>query len=117
MRKVKYTRGRTVGDRLDYFCLRGCGCWPWTASTANGYGVLMVNKRREYAHRLSYARFNGPIPDGLDIDHICRNRTCINPDHLEPVTRGENVRRSPISRPGMFSRGISVARDKHGRFA
>ncbi|WP_375791707.1 HNH endonuclease signature motif containing protein [Actinoplanes campanulatus] len=48
------------------------------------------------AHRYSYESLIGPIPDGLTIDHLCRNRPCINPDHLEPVTQAENNRRVPV---------------------
>lgn len=78
------------------------GCWLWTAgSNGNGYGVFHVgvvegSKVRSYAHRWSYEQHVGPIPDGLDIDHLCRVRECVNPDHLEPVTRRTNLRRSPL---------------------
>ena len=113
----KRTRGRTVDERLDSFTKKDGGCWLWMGCLRNGYGVLMVSKKAEYAHRLSYERFRGSIPAGLDIDHLCRNRACVNPDHLEPVTRGENVRRSPITKPGMIARGIEVGRNSLGRFA
>lgn len=71
------------------------GCWEWTANRANGYGRLrMSNPRRtEAAHRLSYEALVGPIPEGLDLDHLCRNRACVNPEHLEPVTRQVNLMR------------------------
>jgi len=58
-----------------------------------GYGTIVVARRTIRAHRASYEAFVGPIPDGLDLDHLCRNKPCINPAHLEPVTRAENLRR------------------------
>lgn len=76
------------------------GCWEWQAAhTPQGYGVFWYAGALRRAHRLSYARHVGPIPRGLDLDHLCRNPKCVKPDHLEPVTRGENVMRgtNPIA--------------------
>lgn len=79
------------------------GCWIWTASIdRDGYGRFGVpgKTRSEWrmflAHRVSYETFVGPIPKGLELDHLCRVRACTNPDHLEPVTRSENLKRSPL---------------------
>lgn len=70
------------------------GCWLWIgAILPNGYGTIQHEKRTQYAHRVSYMLFKGEIPAGHDLDHLCRNRCCINPDHLEPVTRSVNLRR------------------------
>jgi hypothetical protein len=71
------------------------GCWEWTGamSRATGYGKATMNGRSDGAHRIMYELIVGPIPTGLDLDHLCRNRICVNPAHLEPVTRSENVRR------------------------
>lgn len=71
------------------------GCWEWDGTlSVEGYGVFRENYRQIKAHRWTYEQFVGPIPDGLTIDHLCRNRRCVNPAHLEPVTAGENARRS-----------------------
>lgn len=70
-------------------------CWEWPkAKDSGGYGVVKFNDKFRKAHRLSYELLVGPIPEGLQIDHLCRNRGCVNPDHLEPVTARVNVQRS-----------------------
>jgi len=91
-------------------------CWLWTAAIQNGYGVFMLSSRKQIkAHRWSYQQMVGPIPDGLTLDHLCRVRHCVNPAHLEPVTMGENNRRSTGFRPHKTEcpQGHSYA--EHGR--
>jgi hypothetical protein len=69
-------------------------CWPWLANKLpKGYGTIRIDKRRCYAHRVSYELHRGPIPEGMQIDHLCRNPGCVNPAHLEVVTPRENVLR------------------------
>lgn len=68
-------------------------CWEWTAATAKGYGRFSVDGRLEQAHRVMYVRVHGPIPEGLHLDHLCTNRRCVRPSHLEIVTNRENVLR------------------------
>jgi HNH endonuclease len=68
-------------------------CWLWTAATNYGYGVFRIDRRSIYAHRYAYELLVGPIPDGLQLDHLCRVPPCVNPTHLEPVTHRENILR------------------------
>ncbi|MGW9541939.1 HNH endonuclease signature motif containing protein [Streptomyces anthocyanicus] len=88
-------RARTIRDEN--------GCWVYTGHLdPAGYGRISVlgadSKRRgKFTHRVTYEALVGPIPPSLHIDHLCRNRACCNPKHLEPVTPLVNTRRSPIS--------------------
>lgn len=69
-------------------------CWVWTASRdGNGYGNFSYLGKCRKAHRVVYEAYVGKIPDGLEIDHLCRNTSCVNPSHLEPVTRSVNAKR------------------------
>ena len=81
------------------------GCWEWLASRSTaGYGRIWWNGKLMQAHRVSYELFFGAIPIGMDLDHLCRNRGCVNPYHVEPVTRRTNLLR------GLGIPAISAAR-------
>lgn len=70
------------------------GCWIWLGDTSDrGYGHVNYQKRKYLAHRAVYTILVGPIPKGLTLDHLCRNTSCVNPKHIEPVTQRENVLR------------------------
>lgn len=70
------------------------GCWLWTgAKLASGYGSVRFEGRTRVVHHVTWERCNGAVTKGLDLDHLCRNRLCANPEHLEAVTRSQNLRR------------------------
>ena len=80
--------------RLEARVERGVGCWIWKGTPrGDGYGQILVDGYHWGAHRLAYTLWVGPIPDGLTIDHLCRQPLCINPAHMEPVTKRENTLR------------------------
>lgn|SRR5208282_6156582 len=70
------------------------GCWEWKAACGGkGYGYFSIKRKVRLAHRVSWTIYRGSIPDGLHIDHKCRNKACVNPDHLDPVSQAENNHR------------------------
>lgn len=90
--RVKFAVCVQVAERTD----RGCWLWP-KSSASHGYGQIGWGGKGEgrglvLAHRLSYATFFGPIPEGMTVDHVCRERTCFNPEHLRLLTNLENAR-------------------------
>lgn len=103
-------------------------CWFWVGYVGNnGYGVIKRWGRPQIAHRLTYNAKYGAIPKGLELDHLCRNRCCVNPDHLEPVThkvnnnRGvgisaQNARRTHCLKGHiLFGNNLYIAKRLHGR--
>ena len=83
------------------------GCWEWFgAKSPAGYGTISWLGRDRPTHRVAYELLVGPVPDGLQLDHLCRNRACLNPEHLEPVTNRENTRRGLL--------GVLKTHCKHG---
>ena len=85
---------RNVSERFFEKVDASGDCWEWTASFGrDGYGQFGVDGKVVKAHRWVWEHLVGPIPNGLEIDHLCRKPRCVNPDHLEPVTHAENMRR------------------------
>ena len=84
---------------------RGDSCWLWTAAIGgHGYGEFKVNGQTVTAHRFAYEMAKGPVPEGLDVDHICRNKHCVNPDHLRASTRKQNMEN--LAREGRGRSGV-----------
>lgn len=102
-------------DRFNRHWVRDGECWRWTgAKDTGGYGNINVGGKFYKAHRLGYQMLVGPIPKGFELDHLCRNRWCVNPDHMEVITHAENVARSNnpahvSHRTGICKRGHSLA--------
>lgn len=94
-----------VGPRFWAKVDKGGECWVWTAGLNHeGYGKFWLNGRTIAAHRVAYILTSGPIPEGLTIDHLCRVRACVRPDHLEAVTIQENLARAPLALGGFNAR-------------
>ena len=103
---------RNIGiDRFDStYTVTESGCWEWTGSTThNGYGQFYDGTGMVRAHRYSWERTNGPIPDGMVVDHLCHVRKCINPEHMRLLTTSENQQ----NRAGAQARNISGYRGVH----
>lgn len=98
LRTLKRFNQKYVISKIKFF--NGTACWTWTAVRGtHGYGVLSIHGSSGCAHKFAYEFFVGRIPDGLELDHLCKDRGCVNPRHLEPVTHLENVRRGSAGEP------------------
>lgn len=103
-------------DTAEYIAARiekdDAGCWNWTLSlNPRGYGLCFRRDWRGLAHRFAYARLVGEIPEGVEIDHLCMNKACVNPDHLEVVTSKTNAQRERRAR---FGRNYSIYQTASG---
>ncbi len=78
---------------VDSITIKGNGCWLWKQGKIKSYATFRFNNKYYYWHRWIYEKCNGPIPDGLEVDHLCRRRACVNPTHLEVVTARINTLR------------------------
>lgn len=98
---------------------KGPGCWEWLAAKSHGYGRIKILGRMLSAHRVSWSIANGrQIPDGLEVDHMCFNPACVNPDHLRLLTRAENAAiHPPWKKPNEIVNVCPQGHDKrlHGR--
>lgn len=105
MDAITFTVAGMPAHLLDGFVVdKSTGCWLWQKSKSkDGYGWASLGNKTYQAHRLFYCIAKGRPPDGMVLDHLCRCRHCVNPDHMEPVTPGENLRRSPIVPAGQES--------------
>jgi hypothetical protein len=96
MKKGRPFDTRSIEEKLQSYILPepNSGCWIWSGGiTGSGYGMFWFDSKSSLAHRSSYEFYKGKIPDDMELDHLCRIRCCVNPDHLEPVTSKENLMR------------------------
>lgn len=107
----------TIGSLLSKVEIwQGIDCWLWPGLlTKGGYAVVSYQGKMQCLHRIIYSYFKGPIPEGYELDHICRIRHCCYPEHLEPVTRQENQRRGKGTAPGTVAAAAKARAETHCR--
>jgi HNH endonuclease len=104
-----------LGGRTQFKADLSAACWPWPMTSSRGYAYCNYDGTQWAAHRLMWTLLRGPIPPKMTIDHLCRNRACVNPWHMEVVTRSENVLRGESQgarahRTGLCLRGHPLDR-------
>jgi hypothetical protein len=107
-RPIRFVRGHATRKNVPDYVIDADGCWLWQrgVNPVSGYGML----GRRWAHRVVYEREVGPIPEGKELDHLCRVKACVNPDHLEAVTKSENAKRGLTGRhPKLSARRLTEA--------
>lgn len=90
-----YDPGSRFWSKVDFSSIMDC--WPWAGTASDGYGVFMIKSKYILAHRISYLALVGPI-SGINLDHKCRNRRCVNPTHLRPATHKQNGENRGLNR-------------------
>lgn len=101
----------SIRERIAKRVVQRGDCMIWTGCTVRGgYGQIRIGGQTLYVHRVAYETAVGPIPDGMEVDHLCFERACVNPDHLEPVTPDINKSRSRPGRRGQHRAAIEKSK-------
>lgn len=90
---MRNTRGLSPKDKIEFYVIRipESTCWYWTGSLKNnGYGAICIDGKSRRAHHASYREYVGEIPSGMELHHICTERSCVNPDHLVALTHKDH---------------------------
>lgn len=107
----------SIEERFEKRVVRQDGCWAWSGyQDVFGYSTFTFGKRTIFAHRFAWEQIHGPVPEKLELDHICRLRSCVNPDHLRPITRKQNQEHRKGAQKNNQSTGVlGVSWDKRGK--